>query len=173
MKGMRRLLDLFKHGISCGSFGLELTVARGHVRSISEIERNVEILLLSSLSADHSSKEAEIARTIESMFQRTLRCLSCIDGVLATAQRRLSIFEDSPQEELQPFDCARTHPVSLSKEIVTISEAARLWQCSRGTIYNRIDAGSLELVTMPTGKRKGIRLSEMERLFGTLAQGDS
>jgi len=49
--------------------------------------------------------------------------------------------------------------------IITITEAARKWNCGRATIYRKLSAGALSETEMPDGGR-GIDTSEMLRVFG-------
>jgi hypothetical protein len=49
--------------------------------------------------------------------------------------------------------------------IITITEAAKKWNCGRATIYRKLSAGALSETEMPDGGR-GIDTSEMLRVFG-------
>jgi len=56
--------------------------------------------------------------------------------------------------------------------VITITEAAKKWNCGRATIYRKLSAGSLSETEMPDGGR-GIDTSEMLRVFGPTDSPDA
>lgn len=165
MKTIKVLLQFVKRLMPFGNLNLKLSIARANVRTVVEIEGNIRDLLRSGGGLTPS--QAEVAVIVESLFQRTQRCMCFIDQVLEIAQSRLTIFAGSPpQEALKDLRYEEPIPYPSPSEIITISQAAIMWKCSRGTIYSRVHAGKLTQVIMPTGKRKGVKISDMERVFG-------
>ena len=56
--------------------------------------------------------------------------------------------------------------------ILTFSQAARVAQASRSTIYRYAQEGRISVVRLPNGRR-GIDAAELERVFGPLKQLDT
>ena len=56
--------------------------------------------------------------------------------------------------------------------VLNFSQASRATGASRSTIYRYIEEGKISVVRLPNGKR-GIDVTELERVFGTLRQWDT
>ena len=56
--------------------------------------------------------------------------------------------------------------------ILTFSQAAQVTSASRSTIYRYTQEGRISVVRLPNGKR-GIDVTELERVFGPLKKSDT
>ena len=56
--------------------------------------------------------------------------------------------------------------------VLNFSQASRATGASRSTLYRYIEEGKISVVRLPNGKR-GIDVTELERVFGSLRQWDT
>ena len=62
--------------------------------------------------------------------------------------------------------------VSKTMSVLNFSQASRATGASRSTLYRYIEEGKISVVRLPNGKR-GIDVTELERVFGPLKQWDT
>ena len=56
--------------------------------------------------------------------------------------------------------------------VLNFSQASRATDASHSTLYRYIEEGKISVVRLPTGKR-GIDVTELERVFGPLGKWDT